>query len=165
MASIRDHLPRFIHQTGSTAQHKHDLICDQIFAGSPTDNQHIIYALNLINELDVNPDNKKRYEQTLLTYVSTGGDRAAARAELDSFTYVQAVAAASRALKHLWRMDRTLLDLLRPTIKTIAAQTNYRALFNKKCKRKCKSLPSKPSKTIHSLFTKIIPAHAPNKNC
>ena len=152
----KDHLKLFIHKTGSAAQHKHDFILDQIFAGSPTDRQHIISMLALIDGTSVGKDIKDHYYGALLNYTATG-DAVAARSGIYSHAYVAAVIAADQALNPVWTPDQTLLDVIAQTIKTIAAQANFTAFHVKQIINH----HSLPFTFLDSLLTKIIPAHAP----
>ena len=119
-----NHLKLFIHKTGSAAQRKHNVILDQLFAGSPTDRHHLIKQLDFIKNLDVDQDTKRDYYGALINYSSTG-DKDAAKSGIYSHAYVQAVIAADRALTPVWRADQTLLDVIALSIKTITARANY----------------------------------------
>jgi hypothetical protein len=145
-----------IHKTGLAAQHKHDAVLNEIFAGSPTDRQHLIHAHAFINSLDVDADTKRFYWESLINYSSTG-DRDAASRGIYAHAYVQAVNALDRALTPIWRADQTLLNLITQIIKIHVARINYTAF---KVKQTITNhLP--PFKFLDSLLTKTMPAHAP----
>ena len=145
-----------IHKTGLAAQHKHDAVLNEIFAGSPTDRQHLIHAHAFINSLDVDADTKRFYWESLINYSSTG-DRDAASRGIYAHAYVQAVSALDKALMPILRADQTLLDVIAQTIKKIIAQANYAALIIKQTINDHLI----PFTFRVSLLTKTMPAHAP----
>jgi hypothetical protein len=152
----KNHLKLFIHKAGSAAQRKHDVILEQLFAGSPIDRHHLIKSLDLINKLNVDQNTKQNYYGALINYSSTG-DKDAAKSGVYSHAYVQAVIAADRALKPVWRADQTLLDVIALSIKTITARANYATFIIKQTINN----RYKPLTFLHLLLTKIMPAHAP----
>jgi hypothetical protein len=156
----KDCLPAFIHRSGIAGQRKHDRILTQLFAGLPTDRQHLIKSLDLISKLNVADDIKSDYYDALIKYSATG-DKATARLGINSKAYVQAVIAADQALKPIWKADQTLISIITQTIKTIAAQVNYLAFIVKQTITN----HYKHSKSLKILITKIMPAHAPTATC
>jgi hypothetical protein len=152
----KNHLKLFIHKAGSAAQRKHDVILEQLFAGSPTDHHHLIKSLDLINKLNVDQDTKRDYYGALINYTSTG-DKDAAKSGIYSHAYVQAVIAADQALNPVWRADQTLLDVITLTIKTITARANYATFIIKQTINNHLI----PLTFLDLLLTKIMPAHAP----
>ena len=144
-----------IHKTGLAAQHKHDAVLNEIFAGSPTDRQHLIHAHAFINNLAVDADTKRFYWESLINYSSTG-DRDAASRGIYSHAYVAAVIAVDQALNPIWTPDQTLLDVIAQTIKTITAQANYAAFIIKQTINN-HLIPS----TFRDLLLNTMPAHAP----
>jgi hypothetical protein len=152
----KDYLPAFIHRAGLAGQRKHDRILNRLFAGSPTDRQHLITSLDFITKLNAPDDIKQDYYMALINYSQTG-DPDLARAGINNKSYMQAVSAADRALMPVWKADQSLIDLINQTIKSIAAQANYLAFIAKQTITN----HYKHSKSLRILITKIMPAHAP----